>query len=71
MQLLTIGLFPVSFNKIQIAFTFQVLDDFLLDNLECQTSALYYTSKLARMTSHAFPYTIPVSLVSLVTFPAT
>jgi hypothetical protein len=68
MQLLAMGLFPASFKKIQTVFTFQVLDDFLLDNLECKTSALHYTSKLARVTSHAFPHTVPVGPV---TFPAT
>ncbi|KAG2138240.1 hypothetical protein BD769DRAFT_1626644 [Suillus cothurnatus] len=32
-------------------FTFQVLDDFILDNLECGTSAMNYYSKLWQMTS--------------------
>ncbi|KAG1829734.1 hypothetical protein DFJ58DRAFT_719665 [Suillus subalutaceus] len=33
-----------------------VLDDFLLDNLECGTSAMNYYSKLRRMTSRMFPH---------------
>ncbi|KAG1870329.1 hypothetical protein F4604DRAFT_1881284 [Suillus subluteus] len=41
------------------AFTFRVLDDFLLDNLECGTSAMNYYSKLRRMTSSMFPHLVP------------
>ncbi|KAG1859430.1 hypothetical protein C8R48DRAFT_673972 [Suillus tomentosus] len=35
-------------------FTFDVLNDFLLDNLECGTSAMNYYSKLRRMTRASF-----------------
>ncbi|KAG1717619.1 hypothetical protein EDB19DRAFT_1899965 [Suillus lakei] len=35
MQLFQVGLFPASFTRPKTAFTFTVLDDFLLDNLEC------------------------------------
>ncbi|KAG2337913.1 hypothetical protein BDR05DRAFT_978340 [Suillus weaverae] len=41
-------------------FTFRVLDDFLLDNLECGTSAMNYYSKLQRMTSSMFPHLVLV-----------
>ncbi|KAG2065474.1 hypothetical protein BDR04DRAFT_1130384 [Suillus decipiens] len=51
MQLLETGLFPASFTSLKTAFTFAVLDDFLLDNLECGTSAMNYYSKLRRITS--------------------
>jgi hypothetical protein len=37
-QLLRMGLYPSSFDKPQTSFTFQVLDDFLMDNLECKTT---------------------------------
>ncbi|KAG1848649.1 hypothetical protein F4604DRAFT_1687616 [Suillus subluteus] len=47
------------------AFTFRVLDDFLLDNLECGTSAMNYYSKLRRMTSSMFPHLVPVILCLL------
>ncbi|KAG1776256.1 hypothetical protein EV702DRAFT_1180067 [Suillus placidus] len=40
-------------------FTFGVLNDFLLDNLECGTSAMNYYSKLWRMTSSMFPHLVP------------
>ncbi|KAG1787530.1 uncharacterized protein HD556DRAFT_1312716 [Suillus plorans] len=47
MQLLETSLFPASFTSPKTAFTFAVLDDFLLDNLECGTSAMnYYTCSL-------------------------
>ncbi|KAG2129240.1 uncharacterized protein EDB93DRAFT_1243435 [Suillus bovinus] len=36
-----------------------VLDNFLLDNLECGTSAMNYYSKLRRMTSSMFPHLVP------------
>ncbi|KAG2112339.1 uncharacterized protein F5147DRAFT_572647, partial [Suillus discolor] len=41
-QLFQMGLFPVSFNQPKTAFTFNVLNNFLLDNLECGTSAMNY-----------------------------
>jgi hypothetical protein len=41
-------------------FTFRVLNDFLIDNLECSTSAMNYYSKLRRMTSSMFPHLVPV-----------
>ncbi|KAG1800198.1 uncharacterized protein HD556DRAFT_1341629 [Suillus plorans] len=40
-------------------FTFRVLDDFLLDSLECGTSAINYYSKLQQMTSSMFPHLVP------------
>jgi hypothetical protein len=59
-QLWQMGLFPASFSQPKTAFTFQVLDDFLLDNLECGTSAMNYYSKLRRMTTSVFPHQVPV-----------
>ncbi|KAG1895644.1 uncharacterized protein F5891DRAFT_984083 [Suillus fuscotomentosus] len=55
MQLFQAGLFPASFTRPKTAFTFSVLDDFLLDNLECGTSAMNYYSKIRRLTSSIFP----------------
>jgi len=60
-QLFQVGLFPASFSKPKTVFTFSVLDDFLLDNLECGTSAMNYFNKLRRITSGSFPHLIPVS----------
>jgi hypothetical protein len=59
-QLFQMGMFPASFNRPKTAFTFAVLDDFLLDNLECGTSAMNYYSKLRRLTSSIFPFLVPV-----------
>ena len=52
--------FPASFNRPKTVFTFRVLNDFLLDSLECSTSAMNYYSKLWRMTSSMFPHLVPV-----------
>ena len=60
-QLMDMGFFPASFKRIRTVFTFQVLDDFLIENLECKTSASSFYSKLRRITSKAFPQSIPVS----------
>ncbi|KAG1882030.1 hypothetical protein C8R48DRAFT_767001 [Suillus tomentosus] len=58
-QLFAMGMFPASFSRPKSAFTFSVLDSFLLDNLECGTSAMNYYSKLRRMTSSTFPHLVP------------
>ena len=60
-QLFKMGMFPASFGRPKTAFTFTVLDDFLLDNLECGTSAMNYYSKLRRVTSSILPHLVPVS----------
>ncbi|KAG1821433.1 hypothetical protein EV424DRAFT_1346903 [Suillus variegatus] len=59
MQLFQAGLFPASFTRPKTAFTFSVLDDFLLDNLEYGTSAMNYYSKIRRLTSSIFPLMVP------------
>ena len=59
-QLLHAGLFPSSFKQIETAFTFSVLDDFLLDILECKTTAQQYYSKLQHITNQMFPEHVPV-----------
>ncbi|KAG1727388.1 uncharacterized protein EDB91DRAFT_1253947 [Suillus paluster] len=62
LQMFRHGFFPASFNKPKTLFTFRVLDDFLLDNLECGTLAMNYYSKLRQMTSNMFPHLVPVML---------
>ncbi|KAG1721016.1 uncharacterized protein EDB91DRAFT_1240354 [Suillus paluster] len=57
LQLFRLGLFPASFTQPKTAFTFDVLDDFLLDNLECGT-------KLRRMTTNVFPHLVPLMRVA-------
>jgi len=65
MQLFQAGLFPASFTRVKTAFTFSVLDDFLLDNLECGTSAMNYYNKIRRLTSSVFPLMVPVGHFSV------
>jgi hypothetical protein len=61
-QLFAMGLFPATFKFVKTAFTFHVLDDFRIENLECKTAALNFYSKLRRMTSNSFPDSVQVSL---------
>jgi len=61
LQLMMAGLFPATTKEPRTVFTFQVLDDFIQDNVECGTSAMNYYSKLRRITSNAFPHLVPVS----------
>jgi CxC2 like cysteine cluster associated with KDZ transposases len=60
-QLLKMGLFPTSFLRIKTVFTLRVLDAYRLDNLVCNTTAYQYYKRLRRLTSPAFPHTVPVS----------
>ncbi|KAG1863081.1 hypothetical protein F4604DRAFT_1587244, partial [Suillus subluteus] len=59
LQLLRAGLFPASSTWPRTAFTFEVLDHFLIDALECKTSARSFYEKLTRLTNNAFPDTVP------------
>jgi len=61
MQMLAAGLFPAMFRNPKTAFTFQVLEEFHLDNLECKTTPSQFFSCLRRLTSDEFPNTMPVS----------
>lgn len=60
LQLLRHRLFPSTISRPQTAFSFNVLDEFLIDSLECKTSASSFYSKLRRLTDNAFPDTLPV-----------
>ena len=59
-QLLRTRLFPATFVNPKSAFTFDVLDYFRLDALECNTSAMNFMAKLMRRTSGMFPESLPV-----------
>ncbi|KAI6002176.1 hypothetical protein F5J12DRAFT_783943 [Pisolithus orientalis] len=59
LQLTMAGLFPAMTKAPRTAFTFQVLDDFIRDNVECGTSAMNYYNKLQRVTSSMFPHLVP------------
>lgn len=58
-QFLQLGLYPVSQDRPQTVFTFRVLDDYDLTNLESKSSAQKYYSKLKRLTDNAFPHLVP------------
>src|ERR1700676_4969442 len=59
--LLCAKLFPASFKNPKTAFTFEVLDHFRIDALECKTAAMNFMSKIRRITNEAFPSRVPVS----------
>jgi CxC2 like cysteine cluster associated with KDZ transposases len=58
-QLFTHGLFSASIKRPQTAFTFDVLDHFYVDAMECKTAAMSFFQKLRRFTNNAFPNTVP------------
>jgi hypothetical protein len=60
MQLMMEGLFPATFHNPKTAFTFWVLEDYHLDNLECKTTPNQFFSRLRRLTNDEFPNTVPV-----------
>lgn len=60
-QLFANRLFPSTFDRPSTAFTFQLLDYFAIDAMECKTSAQSFFQKLRRMTNNAFPDEVPVS----------
>ena len=60
MQLMMAGLFPATFHKPKMAFTFWVLEDYHLDNLECKTTPSQYFSQLRKLTNDKFPNTVLV-----------
>ena len=59
-QLLKERLFPASVHRPSTAFTFQVLDYFHIDAVECKTSAMNFYSKLKRLTNYTFPSLVSV-----------
>jgi len=65
MQLMAAGLFPATFQDPKMAFTFRVLEEFHLDNLECKTTPSQFFSHLRRLTSDKFPNSVPVGLASI------
>lgn len=66
MDLLDRQFFPASFKDPQTAFTFKVLQDFRLANLEMKSSAYQYHQKLRRSTNAAFPHLAPNRYAELV-----
>jgi hypothetical protein len=65
LQLMMAGLFPATFHNPKTAFTFRVLEEFHLDNLECKTTPSQFFSRLRRLTNDEFPNTVPVGGFSI------
>jgi hypothetical protein len=66
-QLFQMRLFPASHFRPETAFTFDVLDHFHIDAMECKTAAASFVKKLCRLTNNAFPHMVPVSFSFLQT----
>jgi hypothetical protein len=64
-QILRTGLFPASHKIIKTAFTFNVLQQFHIDSVECNTSASSFFTKLRRFTNKAFPSKVQVSFLNI------
>ncbi|KAH6867699.1 hypothetical protein BKA70DRAFT_1379996 [Coprinopsis sp. MPI-PUGE-AT-0042] len=58
-QLLCMGFYPASHKEVRTVFTFALLDQHLLENLECYTSSMHFYSKLRRLTNKIFPKKTP------------
>ncbi|CAA7269133.1 unnamed protein product [Cyclocybe aegerita] len=59
LQLLDQRLYPATSVRTETIFTFEVLDDFRLEHLECKTTAYQYHHKLCRLTYPACPQYSP------------
>ncbi|KAI6096047.1 hypothetical protein F5141DRAFT_1067903 [Pisolithus sp. B1] len=64
-QLLHTKLYPSTFEKPSMVFTFLVLDDFLRDNVECRMSGMNYYSKLCWVTSRNYCGSTAMALLKL------
>lgn len=60
-QLFDMRLYPASQTTPKTAFTFDVLDDFLIANFESKEPAHSYYRRLVRHSNEAFPDSVPVS----------
>ena len=58
--LLCVKLFLASFKMPQTIFTFEVLDHFQIDALECTMATMNFMSKIQWITNEAFPSHVPV-----------
>jgi len=65
-QLLRMHLYPASIQSPRTAFTFQLLEYYHLDSVECNTTPLSFCNKLRRLTNKYNPDAVPVSAILLV-----
>lgn len=68
LELLRLHLFPVTITRTRTVFSFDVLDYYYVDTMECSTAANSFFKKLCRLTDSVFPQTVPVFLPSLLCF---
>ena len=61
-QFVNMGFLPASVMKPKTTFTFRVLDDFHLTNLECNTASTSYWHKIVQKTSNVFQALVPVCI---------
>jgi len=61
-QIFRHGLFSASVIHPKTAFTFDVLDHFYMDAMECKMAGLSFFQKLRRFTNNAAPASVPVGL---------
>jgi hypothetical protein len=59
-QLLREQLFPASITRPSTAFTFNLLEYFHIDAVECKAAAFNFFSKLHRLTNYTVPGAVPV-----------
>ena len=64
-QFVDMGFLPASVMKPKTAFTFRVLDDFCLTNLECNTAGTSYWHKIVQKTSNVFRASVLVCITSV------
>ncbi|EAU81166.2 hypothetical protein CC1G_10453 [Coprinopsis cinerea okayama7 len=58
-QFLDMRLYPASVKTVRSVATFDLLDDYHMNQVECHTSTYHYFAKLRRVTNKAFPHTVP------------
>ncbi|KAJ7874044.1 hypothetical protein B0H14DRAFT_2343857, partial [Mycena olivaceomarginata] len=59
-QLVQSCFYPATEERPTTVFTFNLLDEFLIDALECKTAAMTFLAKLRRLTDLVFPLSTPV-----------
>lgn len=60
MQLLEVGMMPLTAKRTGTVFMFDVLEDFHMSRLECNTTAMNYFQKLRRLTDNALQKEVSV-----------
>ncbi|TEB06358.1 hypothetical protein FA13DRAFT_1760159 [Coprinellus micaceus] len=58
-QLLKAGFYPATSTETRTVFTFELLDLYLAETLECHTATHSFYSKLQRLTNESFPSSVP------------